>query len=112
VNQTTKAADLQDFPSCLRIRLLPVCCPRLWSLCLARQHNRPICRANVETGATGLEPATSGVTGRAGACDGRRRPAAEGAGYGALLDGAGAAIAGRLDALEAKLEEQAQEAGV
>ena len=30
--------------------------------------------------------------------------------YGALLDGAGAAIAGRLDALEAKLEEPAEEA--
>jgi hypothetical protein len=30
--------------------------------------------------------------------------------YGALLDGAGAAIAGRLDALEAKLEEHAEEA--
>jgi hypothetical protein len=37
---------------------------------------------------------------------------APGRGYGALLDGAGAAIAGRLDALEAKLEEQAEEAGV
>ena len=30
--------------------------------------------------------------------------------HGALLDGAGAAIAGRLDALEAKLEEPAEEA--
>jgi hypothetical protein len=54
----------RNFCSCPRNRLLPVCCPESQSLCLSRQHNRPSCRANVETGATGLEPATSGVTGR------------------------------------------------
>ena len=38
--------------------------PRADRACLPRQHNRPICRHFNETGATGLEPATSGVTGR------------------------------------------------
>jgi hypothetical protein len=33
-------------------------------MCLDRQQNTSLCRANEETGATGLEPATSGVTGR------------------------------------------------
>ena len=31
-----------------------------------RQHNLPICRVKASAGATGLEPATSGVTGRVG----------------------------------------------
>jgi hypothetical protein len=35
-------------------------------MCLERQQSTAICRANEETGATGLEPATSGVTGRFG----------------------------------------------
>jgi hypothetical protein len=33
-------------------------------MCLLRQLKMPICRQNRGTGATGLEPATSGVTGR------------------------------------------------
>jgi hypothetical protein len=45
-------------------RLLPVCCPRSRPACLTRHQNVPICRTNRRTGATGLEPATSGVTGR------------------------------------------------
>ena len=66
------------------------------------------------TGATGLEPATSGVTGCAGRADvaprstfGRMIERH----YGALLDGARSAIADRLDALEAELEAGASNAG-
>jgi hypothetical protein len=47
--------------------LLPVCCPSSPPVCLTRQHNLPSCRHFSRTGATGLEPATSGVTGRHGA---------------------------------------------
>jgi hypothetical protein len=47
-------------------RLLLVRCPRSRRACLPRQQKRqksPVCRANEKTGARGLEPATSGVTG-------------------------------------------------
>jgi hypothetical protein len=44
--------------------LLPVCCPNQREPSLFCQRNGLICRAVRETGATGLEPATSGVTGR------------------------------------------------
>jgi hypothetical protein len=43
-----------------------VCVVHARARCLARQHNMSICRSFV-TGATGLGPATSGVTGRYGA---------------------------------------------
>jgi hypothetical protein len=45
-------------------RVLPDCCPRLRAASLLRQRNMPVSRHLPMTGATGLEPATSGVTGR------------------------------------------------
>jgi hypothetical protein len=38
--------------------------PEIADTSLLGQRNMLVCRANGETGATGLEPATSGVTGR------------------------------------------------
>src|SRR5512142_818345 len=43
---------------------LPVCCPTSRDTRLLGQRTTFAYRANRETGATGLEPATSGVTGR------------------------------------------------
>jgi hypothetical protein len=54
-------------------RVLPVCCPRSHGASLIRQQRLALCRANGETGATGLEPATSGVTGHFDRRDGGRR---------------------------------------
>ena len=42
--------------------VLPVCCPAQRIRCRERQQKMLICRHGAETGATGLEPATSGVT--------------------------------------------------
>jgi hypothetical protein len=53
--------------------VLPVCCPRSHEACLTRQQKLAICRSRAKTGATGLEPATSGVTGRVGRHDAWRR---------------------------------------
>jgi hypothetical protein len=44
--------------------VLPECCPNSGGKSPSRQHNMRVCRETEETGATGLEPATSGVTGR------------------------------------------------
>jgi hypothetical protein len=62
---------------CLRAtpNVLLVCCPRACWLRLHRQPNILICGYFPKTGATGLEPATSGVTGRVGHNDVRRRTA-------------------------------------
>jgi hypothetical protein len=54
------------------VTLLPVCCPRSDQARLMRQRQTSICSAKGETGATGLEPATSGVTGRADGHNPRR----------------------------------------
>ena len=43
--------------------LLPDCCPDA-TLIGANKHESPACAGLSEAGATGLEPATSGVTGR------------------------------------------------
>ena len=43
--------------------VLPDCCPAARWVRLLRQHKIPFCRQIPKTGATGLEPATSGVTG-------------------------------------------------
>jgi hypothetical protein len=54
---------------CRRLRIqpsadvLPVCCPTARGVRHSMQQRMPICRQISETGATGLEPATSGVTG-------------------------------------------------
>jgi hypothetical protein len=53
--------------------MLPVCCPSAGQFRLNRQQKRQICREFTKTGATGLEPATSGVTGRFGGHDDGRR---------------------------------------
>jgi hypothetical protein len=55
---------LQEFSSWAAGMVLPVCCPTSRGKSLLGQRATLVCRANVETGATGLEPATSGVTGR------------------------------------------------
>jgi hypothetical protein len=44
--------------------VLPVCCPTPCDTRLLGQRNTLVYRANGETGATGLELATSGVTGQ------------------------------------------------
>jgi hypothetical protein len=51
---------------CMRppMRCCPFCCPTSRDTRLIGQHNTLVYRANGETGATGLEPATSGVRGR------------------------------------------------
>jgi hypothetical protein len=49
-----------------------VCVVHVRARCLVQQHNMPLCRRFV-TGATGLDPATSGVTGRVGHHDVRRQ---------------------------------------
>jgi hypothetical protein len=54
-----------------------VCVVHVRARCLVQQHNMPLCRRFV-TGATGLEPATSGVTGRVGHDDARRRTSLNG----------------------------------
>jgi hypothetical protein len=54
-----------------------VCVVHVRARCLVQQHNTPLCRRFV-TGATGLEPATSGVTGRVGHDDARRRTSRNG----------------------------------
>ena len=67
---------MQDFPQeardVTRPGLLPDCCPK--SSLVAYADNGPIrsCRDNADTGATGLEPATSGVTGHFEGRDGWR----------------------------------------
>jgi hypothetical protein len=42
--------------------VLPVCCLTSRRASPYRQHKNRFCRVNVSAGATGLEPATSGVT--------------------------------------------------
>jgi hypothetical protein len=63
----------RDFFSCIGIGLLPVCCPRS----AASVPNEATRQADLQgkrlDGRTGLEPATSGVTGRVGRHDARRR---------------------------------------
>src|SRR6266545_3708785 len=54
----------RHFPSPRPRDVLPFCCPSERQVCLQRQRYLPICRQFTRTGATGLEPATSGVTDR------------------------------------------------
>jgi Universal stress protein family len=52
----------QGFSSETVDMVLPVCCPKITFTSPSWQRNMSFCRANEETGATGLDPATSGVT--------------------------------------------------
>jgi hypothetical protein len=51
------------FAGIFRRAFRPLFGPRSWLWCRTRQHKMPIRRRFDRTGATGLEPATSGVTG-------------------------------------------------
>jgi hypothetical protein len=74
-----KTPSLQAFSLSISDRRAARLLPEIARCMPSETTEEVICRANGETGATGLEPATSGVTGRLGRDEDPRRPRLNGA---------------------------------